>query len=173
MSPRTSSTQKNYIWHLAHVVGPCYSIISGAVLAEAEEDGVDGHPVDGDEAVGGEVGEAGGDEDRSPGVSHIHRLRLDPHDLVGHGHRGDDHGQLAQQEDEGADWVDGSDSQCVGRLEEEEKLKLESKQSLSNWPAFGRLSWLPDRSCSRIWLKIGVMQQFTQNFIAECISGSL
>ena len=57
--------------HLAHVVGPCNSIISGAVLAEAEEDGVDSHPVDGYEAVGGEVGEAGSDEDGSPGVSHV------------------------------------------------------------------------------------------------------
>ena len=73
----------------------------------------------------GEVGEAGCNEDGSPGMSHIHRLCLDPHDLVGHGHCGNHHGELPQQEDEGADRVDGSDSQRVGRLEKkEEELKL-------------------------------------------------
>ena len=94
--------QISLVSHLAHVVGPCDSIIPGTVLAETEENGVDGHSVDSDEAVRGEVGEAGRDEDGRPRVCYVHGLRLDPHDLVRHGHGGDHHGQLAQEQDEGA-----------------------------------------------------------------------
>ena len=36
-------------------------------------------------------------------MRHVHRLRLDPHDLVGDAHRGNHHGNLAQHEDKGAD----------------------------------------------------------------------
>ena len=75
--------------------------------------------------MGGEIGEAGSNEDGSPRVGHVHRLRLDPHDLVGDGHRGNDHGKLAEQEDEGTNGVDGSNSQSVGGLEKKRELKIE------------------------------------------------
>ena len=117
--PTASFTQiiLNHKKHLAHVVRSRYSIIPSRILAEAEEDGVDGHPINGNEAVGSEVGEAGGDQDRSPGMRHVYCLRLDPHDLVGNGHRGNHHGKLAQQQDEGAHGVDGGDSQSVRGLQ--------------------------------------------------------
>lgn len=42
---------------LAHVVGLVDAVVPGAVLAEAEEDRVDGHLVNTDEGVSNQVGE--------------------------------------------------------------------------------------------------------------------
>ena len=62
--------------YLAHEVWFVNPIISSTVLAEAEEDGVDGHPIDRDEAMGGDVGEYSRNKDGSPRVCHIDTVIL-------------------------------------------------------------------------------------------------
>ena len=60
----------SYHESFAHVVGLGDAVVAFRVLAEAEEDGVDGHLVDPDEAGGCQVGEDARQAHRRPDVLH-------------------------------------------------------------------------------------------------------
>ena len=71
-------------------------IVPGAVLTEAEEDGVDGHAVDTNEGVSYQVGEQDGHHHLGPEILHLLVLL---EDVVGQHPGGDDHHQLTKEQD--------------------------------------------------------------------------
>ena len=117
----------------AHIVRLVDPIVPGAVLTEAEEDGVDGHAVDTNEGVGDQVREQDGHGYLGPQVLDLFvflktknyrnrgpltLLTAYLQYVVRYDTRSNHHHNLAKEEDEGSNGVDGSYTKGIGCLEE-------------------------------------------------------
>ena len=97
----------------AHIVRLVDTIVSRAILTEAEKDGVYGHAVNSNKSVGYQVSEQDGDCHLGPEVLN---LLVFLQYVVRNGPGSNHHHNLAKEEDERSDGVDGSYTEGIGCL---------------------------------------------------------